>query len=123
MMVEESSEPQGGYLRLLRRIASHWRLSLLICGGVAAPVAVWALLFLPKSYEAVATIFIEDPRRGPVSVLREWIPAGDASFQNAILRSRTLAEAVGHGGDGEDAAQTFIKSRLGHDSVLLRVVS
>ena len=30
-----------------------------------------------------------------------------------------LAEAVGHGSDGEDAAQTFIKSRLGHDSILL----
>src|SRR5438445_10599856 len=93
-MVEELSGPHVGYLGLLRRIASHWRLSLIVCVGVAAPVAVWALLFLPKSYEAVATIFIEDPRRGPVSVLREWIPAGDASFQNAITRSRTRAEAV-----------------------------
>jgi capsular exopolysaccharide synthesis family protein len=94
MMVEESSELHTGYLRLFRRIASHWRLSLLICGGVAAPVAVWALLFLPKNYEAVATIFLEDARRGPVSILRDWIPSSDASFQNALLRSRTLAEAV-----------------------------
>jgi succinoglycan biosynthesis transport protein ExoP len=93
-MVEESSGPHVGYLRLLRRIVSHWRLSLIICVAVAAPVAVWALLFLPKSYEAIATIFIEDPRRGSVSMLRDWMPSGDASFQNAILRSRTLAEAV-----------------------------
>jgi hypothetical protein len=34
-----------------------------------------------------------------------------------------VAEVVGHGGNGEDATQTFIKSRLSHDSVLLRVVS
>src|SRR5262249_37336823 len=50
--------------------------------------------FLAKNYEAVATIFIEDSRRGSASVLRDWMPSGDASFQQAILRSRTLAEAV-----------------------------
>src|SRR5436309_477867 len=93
-MVEESSGPHVGYLGLLRRIASHWRLSLIVCVGVAAPVAVWALLFLPKSYEAVAAIFIEDPRRGSVSTLRDWMPAGDASYQQAVLRSRSLAAAV-----------------------------
>ncbi len=93
-MVEELSGPHVGYLGLLRRIASHWRLSLIVCVGVAAPVAVWALLFLPKSYEAVAAIFIEDPRRGSVSTLRDWMPAGDASYQQAVLRSRSLAAAV-----------------------------
>src|SRR5215470_3022951 len=30
-----------------------------------------------------------------------------------------FAESVRHGGDGEDAAQTYIKSRLTHNSVLL----
>src|SRR5437870_1519238 len=93
-MAEELSGPHVGYLGLLRRIASHWRLSLIVCVGVAAPVAVWALLFLPKSYEAVAAIFIEDPRRGSVSTLRDWMPAGDASYQQAVLRSRSLAAAV-----------------------------
>src|SRR5947208_3227208 len=93
-MAEELSGPHVGYLGLLRRIASHWRLSLIVCVGVAAPVAVWALLFLPKSYEAVAAIFIEDPRRGSVSTLRDWMPAGDASYQQAGLRSRSLAAAV-----------------------------
>jgi len=34
-----------------------------------------------------------------------------------------VAEVVDHGRDVEDAAQTFIKSRLTHDSVLLRVTS
>src|SRR6059036_3420319 len=81
-MVEELSGPHVGYLGLLRRIASHWRLSLIVCVGVAAPVAVWALLFLPKSYEAVAAIFIEDPRRGSVSMLRDYVLAG----QNLIRR-------------------------------------
>src|SRR5947199_45097 len=93
-MAEELSGPHVGYLGLLRRIASHWRLSLIVCVGVAAPVAVWSLRFLPKSYEAVAAIFIEDPRRGSVSTLRDWMPAGDASYQQAVLRSRSLAAAV-----------------------------
>jgi len=73
-MVEELSGPHVGYLGLLRRIASHWRLSLIVCVGVAAPVAVWALLFPPESYEAVSAIFIEDPRRGSVSTLRDGCP-------------------------------------------------
>src|SRR5215471_18243463 len=34
-----------------------------------------------------------------------------------------VAEVVDDGGDGEDAAKTFIKSRLCHDCVLLRVAS
>src|SRR5437879_11852370 len=95
-MVEELSGPHVGYLGLLRRIASHWRLSLIVCVGVAAPVAVWALLFLPKSYEAVAAIFIEAPRRGPVSRRRAWMPAGDASDQRADPLCRALvAGALG----------------------------
>jgi capsular exopolysaccharide synthesis family protein len=91
---EESHEPSVGYLSLLRRVAGRWRLSLGIFVAVALPVAVWAVAFLPKSYEAVATIFIEDPKRGNTGYFREWMPANDASFQQALLRSRSLAEAV-----------------------------
>jgi len=132
-MVEELSGPHVGYLGLLRRIASHWRLSLIVCVGVAAPVAVWALLFLPKSYEAVSAIFIEDPRRGSVSTLRDWMPAGDASYQQAVLRSRSLAEAVvdnlpqdsmdelirhGMHRDYVLAGQNLIRRLLGRESVV-----
>src|SRR5215510_12898737 len=34
-----------------------------------------------------------------------------------------VAEVVDDGGDGEDAAETFVRSRLSHDSVLLRAAS
>src|SRR5947199_2059133 len=93
-MAEELSGPHVGYLGLLGRIASDWRLGLIVCVGVAASVAVWARLLLPKSYEAVAAIFIEDPRRGSVSTLRDWMAAGDGSYQQGVLRSRSLAAAV-----------------------------
>lgn len=92
--MEESPATSRGYLRLVRRIAGHWRLSLAIFGALAIPIAVWALVFLPKSYEAVATIFLEDPRRASAGSIKDWMLSNDASLQQALLRSRSLAEAV-----------------------------
>ncbi len=94
-MSEESvTGSEVDYLRLLRRTMSHWRLIICFFVAVALPVSVWALVFAPKTYEAVAKIFIEDPRRVGPGFLRDWMPASDASFQQAILRSRSLALAV-----------------------------
>lgn len=96
-MSEESNASSIPYLRLLRRVAGRWRLSLAIFVAVAVPVAVSAVAFLPKTYEAVATIYIEDPRRATASYFRDWLSFNDASFQQAVLRSRSLAEAVVEG--------------------------
>ena len=94
-MVEESTtSPDVDYLRLLRRIANRWRLIALISLAIVLPVTAYAVVFVPKMYEAVAKIFFEDPRRLQAGMMRDWMPASDASFQLAILKSRSLAEAV-----------------------------
>ncbi|HEV8585506.1 MAG TPA: polysaccharide biosynthesis tyrosine autokinase [Methylomirabilota bacterium] len=82
------------YLRLLRRIAGRWRLVAAVFLAVALPIAAWGLIFIPKTYEAVAKIFLEDPRRQQAGLMRDWMPTSDAAFQLAILKSRSLAEAV-----------------------------
>ena len=93
-MLEEQTRAEIDYRRLLRRIVSHWRLITILFIAVTLPVSVWALVFVPKTYEAMAKIFIEDPKRVGAGFLRDWMPASDASFQQALLRSRSLAEAV-----------------------------
>jgi succinoglycan biosynthesis transport protein ExoP len=92
MTEEQPTRPRINYLRLVRRVAVHrWKLVLAVFLVVAAPVCVWAVAFAPKTYEATASIFIEGPKSG---LLREWLPPSDSQFQLAILRSRSLAEAV-----------------------------
>src|SRR5260370_41783828 len=94
-MSEESvTGSEVDYLRLLRRTMSHWRLIISLFVAVALPVSVWALVFAPKTYEAVAKIFIEAPRRTGPGFLRDWMPASDASIQLTLLRSPSLAVAV-----------------------------
>ncbi|PYM33863.1 MAG: hypothetical protein DME15_10105 [Candidatus Rokuibacteriota bacterium] len=94
-MVEESTtSPDVDYLRLLRRIANRWKLIVLVSLAIVVPVTAYAVVFVPKMYEAVAKIFFEDPRRLQAGMMRDWMPASDASFQLAILKSRSLAEAV-----------------------------
>jgi capsular exopolysaccharide synthesis family protein len=92
--MDETTGRQFDYVRLLRRILGRWKLILAVFIMVSIPITAWAMVFAPKTYEAVAKIFLEDPRRGGSGILRDWMPASDASFQLAILRSRSLAEAV-----------------------------
>src|SRR3990172_7552824 len=95
--MDDSNTSHVNYLRLLRRVAERrWRLALLIFLGVSIPITIGVLAFLPKSYEATATIFIEDPKKGggSSSLIRDWVPPSDGGLQLAILRSRSLAEAV-----------------------------
>jgi len=92
--MHEETAPDISYLRLLRRIADRWRLVAIVFVAFALPVTAYALVFIPKTYEAVAKIFLEDPRRVSAGLMRDWMPTSDASFQLAILKSRSLAEAV-----------------------------
>src|SRR5713101_7522470 len=93
-MLEEPTGSELDYLRLLRRIAGRWKLIIAVFFAVVLPVTVWALVFVPKTYEAMAKIFLEDPKRVGAGLMRDWMPTSDAAFQLAILRSRSLAEAV-----------------------------
>ncbi len=94
-MMDGPTAPRMDYVSLLRRVAAHhWKLILVTFVAVSIPVAVWALAIVPKTYEAKATIFIEDTTRGGPALIRDWTPPSDASFQIAILRSRSLAEGV-----------------------------
>src|SRR3989441_708076 len=94
MLEESAASSDVDYLRLLRRIAHRWRLIAIVFIAVALPVTAYALGFIPKTYEATAKIFLEDPRRLQTGLMRDWMPTSDASFQLAILKSRSLAEAV-----------------------------
>lgn len=95
--MDDQSERRVDYYRLLRRVAvNRWRLILLVFVGLAIPTTLYALLWVPNTYEAVATIFFEDQekQRGP-SLLREWLPTSDSSpFHLALLSSHSLAQAV-----------------------------
>jgi len=92
--MEEPTGTRIDYLRFLRRLHCYWKLILMIFLGIAVPMAALALVFLPRTYEAVAIIFLEDPKRTEPGPLRDWMPPSDASFQQAVLRSRSLAEEV-----------------------------
>ena len=94
--MDDQSERRVDYYRLLRRVAvNRWRLILLVFVGLAIPTTLYALVWVPNTYEAVATIFFEDQekQRGP-SLLREWLPASDSSLHLALLSSQSLAQAV-----------------------------
>ncbi|MGH7410657.1 MAG: GumC family protein, partial [Candidatus Methylomirabilis sp.] len=94
--MDDQSERRVDYYRLLKRVAvKRWRLILLVFVGLAIPMTIYAVVWVPNTYEAVATIFFEDEKkqRGP-NLLREWLPTSDSSFQLALLSSHSLAQAV-----------------------------
>lgn len=95
-MSGERTSAKMDYLLLLRRVALYrWKLVLVVFVLAAAPVAAWAMLMVPKTFDATASIFIEDVKTGPQSgILRDWLPPSDATMQNAMLRSRSMAETV-----------------------------
>jgi len=109
-MMDEPTAAGVNYVSLFRRVVKRWKLILVIFLAVAIPVTVWAKLWFPKTYEASATIFIEDSRRGGPTFLAEWLPPSDASLQLAILRSRSLAEAVAEALPRESVEDLFNQS-------------
>jgi len=132
--MDEQSQPQVDYYRLLRRVVvNRWRLILLVFVGVAVPMTVHALFTVPKTYEGVARVFFEDGERnrGP-SLLREWLPTSSSPFQLALLQSRSVGEAVigrlspqakeellggGMNQDYLERAQNFARWLRGHELI------
>ena len=94
MLEESTTSSDVDYLRLLRRIANRWRLIAVVFVAITLPVTAYAVTFVPKTYDAVAKVFFEDPRRYQAGPIRDWMPTSDAAFQLAILKSRSLAETV-----------------------------
>src|SRR3989304_3063537 len=94
--MDEQAQPRANYYRLLRRGAGNrWRLILFVSIAVAIPMTVNAIIAVPKTYEAAAKIFFEDEKlQRDSNLLREWLPVNASSFQLALLRSHSVAEAV-----------------------------
>ena len=82
------------YVRLFARVGvNQWKLILVVAGVIWAGTGL-ALLVIPTTYEASATIFIDDSRANVPNFLRDFIGSGDADLHLAILRSRALASDV-----------------------------
>lgn len=61
--------------------------------ALAVPITANNLLFEKKTFEALATLFV-DASPEEYSLIKEWIPGSDIPLQMAVLRSRSLAELV-----------------------------
>src|ERR1044072_295794 len=92
--IEETPAPRVDYVRFARRLLhNYWRLICLLLVLVLLPTCLWVLLFAPRMYEASATIFLEGGREEPM-FLRGMLSAEVSGLYLAILRSRSLAQAV-----------------------------
>lgn len=92
--MERQDLDSQAHLRLLRRILrKRWKLMLAVFLGLAIPIAAYTLFFEKKTYEAMATLFV-DSSPEKYSFLKEWIPGSDIPLQMAVLKSRALAELV-----------------------------
>ena len=91
----DTQEVDTDYVRLFARVGvNQWKLILLVAGVIWAGTGLALLLVIPTTYDASATIFIDDSRTNVPSYLRDFFGSGDADLDLAILRSRTLASDV-----------------------------
>ncbi|MBI2456528.1 MAG: polysaccharide biosynthesis tyrosine autokinase [candidate division NC10 bacterium] len=92
--MERPNLDSQAHLRLLGRILRRrWKLMLALFLGLAIPISANNLLLEKKTFEAVATLFV-DASPEEYSLIKEWIPGSDIPLQMAVLRSRSLAELV-----------------------------
>jgi uncharacterized protein involved in exopolysaccharide biosynthesis len=92
--MEASVKPGFNYVRFARRtVRKRWWIILGLFAVVVLPGAVFVYYTGPKLYEASATLFFEEPNRDH-PLLRGMAPPDQAALNLAILRSRSLAQAV-----------------------------
>jgi succinoglycan biosynthesis transport protein ExoP len=92
--MDEPKTPRIDYLRFLRRIvATRWRMMAIGFLLMAVPAVAGIVLTTDYVYEATATLFLIPERTDPV-FMRELMPVEVNSLYIAILRSRSLAQAV-----------------------------
>src|SRR5262245_17488460 len=90
----EPSKATTDYVRLLRRVVTkRWRIVLAVFVAVAVPTVGWTLLATEHTYEASATLFLL-PEKGAPGFLPQFMNPEVHVFYHAILRSRSLAQAV-----------------------------
>src|SRR5262245_50305874 len=93
--MESQATGQVDYLRFLRRVATtRWRVITFGFALVIAPVLAWVLFFQPATFEASATLFLSSEKSEP-AFLREYSSAQSNGLYLALLKSRSLAQAVG----------------------------
>ncbi len=82
------------YVRFLRRVAlTRWRIIAIGIGAVLVPVVAWVLLLQPATYEATATLYLA-PEKGEPAFLKEYVAPQANALYVALLKSRSLAQAV-----------------------------
>ena len=92
--MEHQAVSVDSYVRLFRRLAvQHWRLVLVGFLLVSLLALGWAVLGLDTTYEATATLFLV-PEKSDPAFLREFTAPAVNALYLAILRSRSLAQAV-----------------------------
>ena len=92
--MDEQTRARVDYVRLLRRIVlNRWRTILVGFAAVALPTVGWVVFFAPKMYEASATLFLVSSKAEP-AFLRELMSPEENALHLALLKSRSLAEAV-----------------------------
>jgi capsular exopolysaccharide synthesis family protein len=82
------------YVRLLRRVVTkRWRIALAVFLAIALPTIAWTFLGIENTYEASATLFLL-PEKGAPGFLPQFMNPEVHIFYHAILKSRSLAQAV-----------------------------
>jgi polysaccharide biosynthesis transport protein len=115
--MDDDKTSRVDYLRLVRRIVSaRWRL---VVGGLllaTLPAIAWIVVSTQTTYEATATLFLAPPRSEP-GFLRDYATPEATSLYVAILRSRSLAQAV-HDALPRETREELSRQRLLRDWVL-----
>ena len=113
----EQSKVTTDYVRLLRRVVTkRWRIVLAVFVAVAVPMLGWTILATEHTYEASATLFLL-PEKGAPGFLPQFMNPEVHVFYHAILRSRSLAQAVVEGLPKESRDE--LSRRLGVRDYLL----
>ena len=93
----EQSKATIDYVRLLRRVVTtRWRIVLVVFLAIAVPTIAWTVLGTENTYEASATLFLL-PENSDRGFLREFMTPDVHALYHAMLRSRSLAQAVVEG--------------------------
>lgn len=84
------------YVRFLRRVAlTRWRVAVIAFVLVVVPVVAWVLFFQTPTYEATATLFLVPDKTEQPAFLKEYLSPQANALYLALLKSRSLAGAVG----------------------------
>lgn len=93
--MDDLSSTFDGHFRFVRRIVVYrWRLIVAALLMITLPTLAWVIFAMPHKYETSATLFMAPEKSEQPSLLREFMMPEVNSLYLAILRSRSLAQAV-----------------------------